>query len=1020
MALAPATNSTIRGLIATFLMSTVCFCAPAALGMPHEPVGEQTFTSPQSEPIALSPDSAWLYVANTTSGTVDVIDTASKSVVATVPVGLEPVSVAVRPDGLEVWVSNHVSDSVSIIDVAAGSPRRFTVVDTVQSMRPDLVTTFDEPVGIAFASSDKAYVALSSRNQVAVVDVASRTVTKLLDITAQDPRALTVAGGRLYVASFESNNQTAVSACPLSNIPFVGGFGQLPPEACTLSILDLVNFVTNPNLPGREKNIVVDPELPDRDVFVFDAESDELLAVVEGVGTLLYGMAADDTGRVWVTNTDALNAVNGLEGQRLVDLENRMFDNRITTIDCETRTETTGRLWWRRTVEVFECGTDRIEDLDFVDTPASKALATPYGVALSGDGSTLAVTAAGTSRLFTVNAESGGVLGVTDLGAGAAFGQQIPRGVALRSSGSGAPDEAYVLNTLENTVAIVDLSDPESPVMVDKIGVGNDPTDDDVRRGRIAFNNAFASDSGNFACASCHPDGNTDQLLWRIGGACFFETSLATDPLGSIVLGACSELEEPRTTMPIRGLRNTIPLHWDGILGDPFGGPNGEVGVNGDGGVSCDLDDEDYDLDCFRDLVDASLSGVMCDVEGGCGVGPSGQPGRLSEEERQLMAFFLGSVSYPPARSRQVDDSLTPAAKRGFEDFFVDKGSLIGPAAQDAFGLGDAKSCGQGGCHSLPLMASTNSPVIGAFDAPTLRGLTDRYVHFSLGITAARGTLEFAGEERLPLIRSILEGIIGFDLFTAPEGARWDPEVGYDERTTLAAVFTAFQPAYNVGPMDIFEMTEEASTGYSGALARQVALNPRTTNGVNSGQTIALLSALEAADAKGLVNLRVEGTYAQGGSTTPFLLSYRENGRYETDGVSITSSQLRAQAANGALVATATAALRENIQSYDLDQPLIYPDLDEEAQPLLPVLPADNPMQMNAVDVVAGSTIIVDGEQVGGDIQCVGGSFAPFCDSGRVTLTLDSVPSGAGLHVVQVVSPGGLMSNEVPFFIGNP
>ena len=73
------------------------------------------------------------------------------------------------------------------------------------------------------------------------------------------------------------------------------------------------------------------------------------------------------------------------------------------------------------------------------------------------------------------------------------------------------------------------------------------------RLGRIAFNDANASDTGTFACASCHPDGMNDQLLWRIGGACFF--------------GACTGDDEIRSTMPVRGLRNTLPLHWEGRLG---------------------------------------------------------------------------------------------------------------------------------------------------------------------------------------------------------------------------------------------------------------------------------------------------------------------------------------------------------------------------------------------------------------------------------------------------------------------
>ena len=58
--------------------------------------------------------------------------------------------------------------------------------------------------------------------------------------------------------------------------------------------------------------------------------------------------------------------------------------------------------------------------------------------------------------------------------------------------------------------------------------------------------------------------------------------------------------------MPIRGLKNTLPLHWDGTLGDPFGGGNGAVGLGGAGGTDCSLGDADGDHDCFLDLVQAA------------------------------------------------------------------------------------------------------------------------------------------------------------------------------------------------------------------------------------------------------------------------------------------------------------------------------------------------------------------------------------------------------------------------------
>jgi YVTN family beta-propeller protein len=249
--------------------------------------GHPGFLSPHSSPIAIS--GGRVFVVNTPADTVDVIDAANPAVISRINVGIDPVSVAVRPDGNEVWVSNHVSDSVSVIDTNPASATDLQVVATIQDV--DLATRatrFDEPVGIAFASNDKAYVALSSENQVAVVDVATRRVTNRLSITAQDPRAITVRDGRLYVIPFESNNQTQISGCT----------GPLDGDLCTFDATEHV--ITNNNVLSTFAvvDIVKHPEIPDRDLYVFDTATDQLVDVVDALGTLLYGIAVDSTGRV--------------------------------------------------------------------------------------------------------------------------------------------------------------------------------------------------------------------------------------------------------------------------------------------------------------------------------------------------------------------------------------------------------------------------------------------------------------------------------------------------------------------------------------------------------------------------------------------------------------------------------------------------------------------------------------------------------------------------------------------------
>ena len=138
--------------------------APVVAGAQADSVGHPGFLSPHAAPIVKS--AGHVFVVNTPADTLDVIDASSRAVVARIHVGIDPVSLAVRPDGKEIWVANHVSDSVSVIDIDPASVTYFQVIATVQEFNQftPTATNFDEPVGIAFASNDKAYVALSSEN----------------------------------------------------------------------------------------------------------------------------------------------------------------------------------------------------------------------------------------------------------------------------------------------------------------------------------------------------------------------------------------------------------------------------------------------------------------------------------------------------------------------------------------------------------------------------------------------------------------------------------------------------------------------------------------------------------------------------------------------------------------------------------------------------------------------------------------------------------------------------------------
>jgi YVTN family beta-propeller protein len=74
----------------------------------------------------VTPDGAFVYVTNIAGNTVSVIDTATDTIVATVPVGDRPFGVAVTPNGAFVYVTNADGGTVWVIDTAST-----TVIATV-------------------------------------------------------------------------------------------------------------------------------------------------------------------------------------------------------------------------------------------------------------------------------------------------------------------------------------------------------------------------------------------------------------------------------------------------------------------------------------------------------------------------------------------------------------------------------------------------------------------------------------------------------------------------------------------------------------------------------------------------------------------------------------------------------------------------------------------------------------------------------------------------------------------------
>jgi hypothetical protein len=230
------------------------------------------------------------------------------------------------------------------------------------------------------------------------------------------------------------------------------------------------------------------------------------------------------------------------------------------------------------------------------------------------------------------------------------------------------------------------------------------------------------------------------------------------------------------------------------------------------------------------------------------------------------------------------------------------------------------------------------------------------------------------------------------------------------------------QPGYGMGPFDIFQMFEEASTGHSGAFGRQVTLSSVTAAGCPACPAETTLAELEAADARGVVNLRGAGLR----NGLPVAVSFLQaSSLYQVGGITRTRAQLVAEAQGGQTLVTLTAHLRSGVGA-QTPQPLVAP-LNANCGTGVgatgdPMLPGGTSFVVQAKYVAAGDAVFVDGARV--PTASLGVLGAPTTCSeaiadARVQVTLGTTLAN-GAHLLQVQNQGGLglLSNEMPFCVG--
>ena len=740
-----------------------------------------SFESAPVRPIASSADGSRLYVVNTTDNHLEIFDVAGDGLVShrtSVPVGLEPVAVATAPDG-SAWVVNHLSDSISVVDVAAAVPVvRDTLLvgdeprDIVFARGRAFVTTahrgqhrtHDSIAAVPGTGDPQLHTASIPRADVWVFDARNPGGSlggiplSVVELFGDTPRALAVSadGATVYAAVLNSGNQTSAVHESIMCFGFVGdglggdqpcqvmdgisspagladgwlpggrpgtGFnaeGDYQPWTATMVSYDRDSGEWRDVL-GRNFSNGIRFHLPDLDVFAIDAQTLEPQEAYAHAGTTLFNMVANPvSGRLYVTNTDANNAVpfEGPGEHAGTTVQGNIARAQITVIDGGTGDVAPRHLNRHIDYTRLKAGAG-VKDA---------SVATPTQMAVSADGQWLYVAALGSDRVAvypTAQLEGDhwwdGRGDEFDPYEAATRHIDVPQGPAglLLDERRGPGGTLFVLTRFDNSLVVIDASTGQERQRAAMFTAEPQA----VRDGRFMLYDARRSSSnGEASCASCHVFGDTDHLSWDLGNPDAgntrnsnpFPTARMTrlncdfigpnDP-GCQFLGLVNgngNLREfasnkgPMFTQTLRGMSTHGHMHWRGDRVTGYFGTDEDP--DGDGNIDTgDTQDLDERLS-FKNFIVAfeGLLGLDVDLEN------DSRSADVAALERDMDKFadFALALQMPPNPIRNLDNSHSASGLVG-ADFFS------GPRRSDGLDRDyasngpqpDGQTCE--GCHGL-------------------------------------------------------------------------------------------------------------------------------------------------------------------------------------------------------------------------------------------------------------------------------------------------------------------------------
>ncbi|MGJ5819544.1 beta-propeller fold lactonase family protein [Paludibaculum fermentans] len=489
-----------------------CLALAAIVRLAWQPVpvhgaGPTLFSGPtSSQPLALTADDAFLVVANPDNNSVSFFDLRQdrNRRLAEVPVQSEPNGVAILPDGSKAYAANTVSGTVTVIPLNLKNgvifkPSKHIAVGT-------------EPYGLALSPNGrKLYVSNSRSESVSVIDIATDTVTKTIFGVGPEPRGLAITNDGDADDTDETVYVTQFLALPVAgkvdgqddakagHVTVIASSTDTVTGSITINPLADTGF----NATGDAIARVApgDPANPANFTFPTGAYPNQLNNIaVKGGYAFVPSVGASPNGPVrFDVNThsllSALDRTTGLDAGQTINMH-------LAVKNQTAAPKLFNTLPW---------------------AIAFKHAANEGYVVIAASNVVIKVSVNPSTGAATVQADPLNSARVLQLPVG-----KNPRGIVINSTDT----RAYVMNFVSRDMTVLNLTGPENPMatvlsakqptvgsLAEKVQIGKElyntsvGTFDPPTLGSPAITGRMSA-NGWGACATCHPFGHSDNVVW--------------------------------------------------------------------------------------------------------------------------------------------------------------------------------------------------------------------------------------------------------------------------------------------------------------------------------------------------------------------------------------------------------------------------------------------------------------------------------------------------------------------------